>query len=81
MLTNPNSEEHDKNPIDRYGFLPSTRTVKKSTPLPKSGWDMILGGVTVRKYLRNLRCFFRGHNAVHVADNIYQCKDCHAVGD
>ena len=58
---------------------PNSKTT--TTVLPASGWHMILGGVTVRKYLRNLRCFVRGHNAVHVANSIYQCRDCHKVGD
>ena len=43
---------------------PNSKTT--TTVLPASAWHMILGGVTVRKYLRNLRCFVRGHNAVHV---------------
>jgi hypothetical protein len=52
-----------------------------SRPGPTSAWEMVLGGVTVRKYLRKLRCFISGHRSVHISCNILQCARCHAVTD
>lgn len=63
---------------ERYGTTPYRST---SVALSKSGWEMIQGGVTVRRLLRKLRCFVRGHESVHVAYNVYQCTKCHSVGE
>jgi hypothetical protein len=56
---------------------------RPSSPVatPPSPWEMILGGVTVRRQLRKIRCFVFGHQPVHVSCNVLQCTRCYAVSD
>lgn len=56
-------------------------STKTSMPIPVNGWEMVRGGVELRRLLRQARCFISGHESVHVQGNIFQCMRCHKVGN
>jgi hypothetical protein len=59
--------------------LPNRSTYVTSYTPPR--WELVKGGVTARRILRKLRCFLKGHEAIHVSCNIYQCTRCYRIGE
>lgn len=70
--------ESPNNFEDRYGDMPYRATLVTERRLPDHGWEL-KACISIRKVFRKIICATRGHDAVNVANNLWQCGRCYVV--